>query len=102
MLPRFAIHNYECSSLIVSGAQKRWLLHTKEYLDALRESIDFVPLATLDETVAGYLDYRIHTFAMLALFSFVEYAYELEIPDEIFENPSIVQLEKIGIEIQIL
>ncbi|KAG4431668.1 hypothetical protein IFR05_012851 [Cadophora sp. M221] len=89
--------DFNCSP----GSQKRWLLHTKEYLEALRNSIDFVPLATLDETVAGYLDYRIHTFAMLALFSFVEYAYELEIPDEIFKNPSIVQLEKIGIEIQI-
>ncbi|PVH75594.1 terpenoid synthase, partial [Cadophora sp. DSE1049] len=87
--------------LIYIGAQKRWLLHTREYLEALRNSIDFVPLATLDETVAGYMDYRIHTFAMLALFSFVEYAYQLELPDEVFKNPSIMQLERIGIEIQI-
>lgn len=84
------------------GAQKRWLLHTREYLDALRNSIDFMPLHTLDETIAGYMEYRIHTFAMLALFSFVEYAYELQIPDDVFKNPSIMKLEQIGIEIQIL
>ncbi|KAG4419574.1 hypothetical protein IFR04_007276 [Cadophora malorum] len=60
-----------------------------------------MPLHTLDETIAGYMEYRIHTFAMLALFSFVEYAYELQIPDDVFKNPSIMKLEQIGIEIQI-
>ncbi|KAI9046800.1 hypothetical protein LZ554_008882 [Drepanopeziza brunnea f. sp. 'monogermtubi'] len=83
-------------------AKLRWLEHTREYLTALGNSIDFEPRATLQETIAGYMEYRIHTFATLALFSFVEYAYELQIPNAVFQNQKIVKLEQISIEIQII
>ncbi|KAJ5035179.1 uncharacterized protein L3040_008436 [Drepanopeziza brunnea f. sp. 'multigermtubi'] len=76
----------------------RWLEHTREYFTALGKSIDFEPRPSLQETIAGFMEYHIHTFAMLSLFSFVERAAD---PNAVFQNQAIMQLEQISIEIQI-
>ncbi|KAH9218184.1 isoprenoid synthase domain-containing protein [Leptodontidium sp. 2 PMI_412] len=84
------------------GAKQRWLEHMKEYLRALRSSIGFLPSANLEDTIDGYFEYRFHSIGVLVLFTWVEYACALDLPNEVFEDKALKKLERIGVEIQML
>ena len=58
--------------LTLIGAKERWLEHMKEYLRALRSSIDFLPSAALEDTMQGYFEYRFYSIGVLVLFTWVE------------------------------
>ncbi|KAL2062541.1 hypothetical protein VTL71DRAFT_6807 [Oculimacula yallundae] len=85
-----------------SGAKKRWLEHMKKYLGALRSSIGFLPSTHLEDSISGYFEYRFYSIGVLVLFTWVELACGLVIPDEVFENEALMKLEKIGVELQML
>ncbi|KAH8756856.1 pentalenene synthase [Hyaloscypha finlandica] len=80
----------------------RWKQNMKYYLAALRASINYKPSTTLEETIKGYIDYRFHSIGVLPLFTFVEYACGLEIPDEVFEDSFMHEIQRIGIRLIVL
>ncbi|KUJ19990.1 terpenoid synthase [Mollisia scopiformis] len=83
-------------------AKLRWKQNMTSYLAALRASMTYEPSDNLEKTVGGYIDYRFHSIGVLPLFSFIEYAYNLTIPDEVFKNRSMQEMQRVGVEIQML
>ncbi|EON68031.1 hypothetical protein W97_07179 [Coniosporium apollinis CBS 100218] len=83
-------------------AKARWARHMVEYFEALRDSINFKPSELLEDTIEQYMRYRLYSIAVTPIFSFLEYACNIRLPDEIFEHESMIEIERIGVELQML
>lgn len=88
--------------LSLADAKFRWTERKQDYLIGLREAVDFEPGTTLQDTIPKYMAHRIHSISVTPLFTFVEYACNLQIPGYIFKHASIRELERVGVELQML
>lgn len=84
------------------AAKTRWVKRKQDYFFALRDAIDFKPSETLEKTIERYISHRFYSISVTPLFTFTEYACNLQIPDHVFECASMRELERVGVEIQML
>ncbi|KAF2114477.1 isoprenoid synthase domain-containing protein [Lophiotrema nucula] len=87
---------------ITEGACQRFLKREKAYLESLPDATNFQPSATLEESIKRYLPLRLLNASVLPMFSLLEYCYDLQIPDHVFEHPAFIEIERVGVEMQML
>ena len=80
----------------------RWLKRKQDYFVALQNSINFLPSPNLHETIERYIAHRIQSISVMPLFTFTEYACNLQLPDFVFENKAMTIIERVGVELQML
>lgn len=52
--------------------------------------------------ISEMLDTRRHSIGALPMFPFVEFAYGLRLPDEVFQHPTIRTLQNLAVEFVVL
>lgn len=86
----------------VSDAKERWVKRKRDYFTGLLEAVEFQPGNSLQETIEKYVAHRFRSISVTPLFTFVEYACDLQIPPHVFEHEAMKELERIGVELQML
>ena len=81
---------------------QRWVKRKQQYFHALRDTIGFQASATLDETISRYIAHRIYSISVTPLFTFIEYACSLHLPNYVFEQEAMLELERVAVELQML
>lgn len=82
---------------LVSGVQRRFAAAMADYCaGALMQVEDFSSHKIVSPE--EMLERRQLSAAVSPLFSLVEYAHELQVPDYVFEHPAIREIERLGID----
>ncbi|CAG8979294.1 hypothetical protein HYALB_00012677 [Hymenoscyphus albidus] len=84
------------------GATTRWLDHLLHYIKSLQNLVIFEPSKGLKDSLRRYMEYKADINGIPPLFSAVELASSLHIPDEVFEHPAMKRLERVGQDMETL
>ncbi|CAG8950043.1 hypothetical protein HYFRA_00008275 [Hymenoscyphus fraxineus] len=84
------------------GATTRWSERLLHYIKSVQSSVIFEPSKGLEDSLRRYMEYKADINGIPPLFSAVELASSLHIPDEVFEHPAMRALERVGQDMETL
>ncbi|KAF4984010.1 hypothetical protein FZEAL_715 [Fusarium zealandicum] len=79
------------------GVSQRFARAMEDYADGVARHVDHFSLDRVPE-VQEMLETRQLSAGVTPLYHLVEYAHGLELPDEVFEDPTIQTLERLGVD----
>lgn len=83
------------------GVVARYFRAMQSYRDGLLQHVDY-HVSDCIPTVQDVLDTRILSVGVFPFYPLVEFAYDLDIPDEVFVHPTVQTLEKLRVELVML
>ncbi|PNP85020.1 hypothetical protein FNYG_01545 [Fusarium nygamai] len=98
---KFPPFDLDVTSLIVSGARRRFALAMKQYTDGVVHHVKQFSANSIP-SIQEMLETRRLSSGVTPLYHLIEYAHDIKLPDEVFQNPIIQRLELLGADFVLL
>ncbi|KAF2237958.1 terpenoid synthase [Viridothelium virens] len=84
------------------GVQNRFAASMTSYVEAVMQQVNLQSTAVLTSTIEGLVALRRDSIATTPIYALIEYAYGLELPDEVIKHPSIQKIETIATDMVLI